>query len=124
MSMRPDKVGNPFAGVPHNQNGWFNPAAYATPAAFTFGDASRNSLRAPGYFNADWGLDKNFRISERFKAQLRWEVFNAFNRANLASPDNNVTPGNTDAGKIHDVIAGNPGQISMRYQQIGLRLTW
>jgi Carboxypeptidase regulatory-like domain/TonB dependent receptor len=124
MSMRPDKVGNPFAGVPHNQNGWFNPAAYATPAAFTFGDASRNSLRAPGYFNADWGLDKNFRISERFKAQLRWEVFNAFNRANLASPDNNVTPGNTDAGKIHDVIAGNPGQISMRNQQIGLRLTW
>ncbi len=124
MGIRPDKVGNPGAGVPHNQFGWFNAAAYAIPAAFTFGDASRNSLRGPGYFNADWGLDKNFRISERLKAQLRWEVFNAFNRANLASPDNNVTPGNTDAGKIHDVIGGNPGQISMRNQQIGLRLTW
>ncbi len=130
MSTRPDKVGNPYAGVPHNQNGWFNPAAYliAQPDPITgigrFGNASRNSLRAPSYFNADWGLDKNFRISERFKAQLRWEVFNAFNRANLAQPDNNVNPGNGNAGKITDVIGGNPGQISMRNQQIGLRLTW
>ncbi len=124
MSTRPDKVGNPSAGVPHNQNGWFNPAAYAVPAAFTFGNASRNSLRGPGYFNADWGLDKKFRITEKIEAQLRWEVFNALNVANLAQPDNNVTPGNTDAGKIHNVVAGNPGQISMRNQQIGLRLTW
>ncbi len=124
MSMRPDKVGNPSSGVPHNQNGWFNPAAYAIPAPFTFGNASRNSLRGPGYFNADWGLDKKFRLTEKFDLQLRWEVYNALNRANLAMPDNNVTPGNTDAGKIHNVVAGNPGQISMRNQQIGLRLTW
>lgn len=124
MGMRPDKIANPYAGVPHNQFGWFNPAAYAVPAPFTFGDASRNSLRGPGYFDADWGLDKKFHLTERFDLQLRWEVFNALNRANLAQPDNNVTPGNTDAGFIHDVIGGNPGQISMRNQQIGLRLTW
>jgi hypothetical protein len=124
MSIRPDKIGNPYAGVPHNQLGWFNPAAYAVPAPFAFGNASRNSLRGPGYFDADWGLDKKFHLTERFALQLRWEVFNALNRANLAQPDNNVTPGNTDAGFIHDVIGGNPGQISMRNQQIGLRLTW
>jgi Carboxypeptidase regulatory-like domain len=124
MGTRPDKIGNPYSGVTHDQNGWFNPAAYALPAAFTFGNASRNSLRGPGYFNADWGLDKSFRLTERFNLQLRWEVFNALNRANLGQPDNNVTPGNTDAGKIHDVVAGNPGQISMRNQQIGVRFTF
>jgi TonB dependent receptor-like, beta-barrel len=125
MTTRPDKIGNPYAGVPHNQNGWFNPAAYAIPAPFTFGDASRNSLRGPGYFNADWGLDKNFRMTERFNLQLRWEVFNALNRANLAMPDNNVNPGNGNAGKISNVVSfSNNRPISMRDQQIGLRFTW
>jgi hypothetical protein len=124
MGTRPDKIGDPYAGVPHNQNGWFNPAAYAIaqPDATTgigrFGNASRNSLRGPGFFNADWGLDKNFHVTERFNLQLRWEVFNALNRANLANPDNNVNPGNSNAGKISDF------SLPMRNQQIGLRLTF
>jgi hypothetical protein len=118
MNTRPNKIGNPYAGVPHDKYGWFNPAAYAVPAAFTFGNASRNSLRGPGLFIADWGLDKNFHFTEKFNVQLRWEVFNAFNHANLANPTNNVDPGNTDSGKIHDVSS------PMRNQQLGLRLTW
>ncbi len=124
QGLRPDKVGNPFSGScpsgasTHTVNCWFNPTAYAPPAAFTFGNASRNSLRGPGLFTADWALDKNFQIRENLKLQLRWEVFNALNVANWANPDSNVTPGNGNAGRISDISS------PMRNQQIGLRFTW
>jgi hypothetical protein len=45
-----------------------------------FGNAGRNSLRGPGLFTADWGLDKNFHLTERTTLQFRWEVFNVLNR--------------------------------------------
>jgi len=98
--------------------------AYAAPAAFTFGNASRNSLRGPGLFTADWGLDKNFQITERFKLQLRWEVFNALNVANWANPGGDVTKCNATV-----TCTSLPGQITdvslpMRNQQLGLRLTF
>src|SRR6267378_3919741 len=130
QGLRPDRVGNPASGTcpsgaaVHTVNCWFNPTAYAQPAASTFGDASRNSLRGPGVFTADWGLDKNFEITERFRLQLRWEVFNALNVANWANPGGDVTKCNKSV-----TCTSLPGQITdislpMRNQQIGLRLTW
>jgi hypothetical protein len=44
MSLRPNQVSDPFANTPHDRNQWFNPAAFAIPAPFLFGDASRDSL--------------------------------------------------------------------------------
>ena len=116
MSLRPDRIGDPYAGVPHTRAKWFNATAYAAPAAFTFGNAGRNSLRGPGLFTADWGLDKNFRFTEHVGLQFRWEVFNAFNRVNLQNPINDV--GNASAGKITDISS------PMRDQQFGLHLTF
>jgi len=130
MGLRPDKVGNPNSGscpggaAVRTINCWFNPTAYAAPAAFTFGNASRNSLRGPGLFTADWGLNKNIQLTERFKLQVRWEVFNALNVANWANPGGDVTNCNASGA-----CTSLPGQITdvslpMRNQQIGLRLTW
>jgi len=115
---------------------WFNPTVYQPPAAYTFGNASRNSLRGPGLFTADWGLDKNFQVRENLKLQLRWEVFNALNVANWANPGGDVT--NCNSVKKNPPGSGAPpaltcsslpGQITnvslpMRNQQIGLRFTW
>ena len=43
----PNRVGNP--GVSHpSAKQWFNPAAFAAPAPYTFGDSRRNVLRADG----------------------------------------------------------------------------
>jgi hypothetical protein len=134
MGLRPNKTGNPSSGACLNPSGgtipvqtvncWFNPTAYSKPAAFTFGNASRNSLRGPGLFTADWALDKNFQIRENMKLQLRWEVFNALNRANLSNPGGDVTNCNASVA-----CTSLPGQITdvslpMRNQQIGLRFTW
>ncbi len=132
QGLRPNKVGNPFSGscpagdATHTINCWFNPMAYAAPAAFAFGNASRNSLRGPGLFTADWGLDKNFQITERFKLQLRWEVFNALNVANWANPGGDVTKCNAGAGVTCTSLPGQITDVSlpMRNQQLGLRLTF
>jgi Carboxypeptidase regulatory-like domain/TonB dependent receptor len=118
MSTRPDLVGDPYAGVPKNASGWFNPSAFAVPAPYTFGNSGRNILRGPGVVLFNWGLDKNFTLTERLKLQFRWELFNTFNHANLALPNNDVTPGNSSAGQIFDVA------FPMRNQQFGLRLTF
>ena len=48
------------------------------------GDMSkRNQFRGPGFWNVTSGLYKKFQVTERVGIQLRCEVFNLFNHANL-----------------------------------------
>ena len=64
-----------------------NPAAFAAPAAFTFGNAGRNSVVGPGMQTMDLALDRNFIVTERVNLQFRAEFFNAFNHTNLGIPN-------------------------------------
>ena len=142
--LRPNKVGDPGKGsCPSGDhvgtvNCWFNPLAFADPnptgTTFNFGNASRNSLRGPGLFTADWALHKDFQLTERVGMQLRWEVFNALNVANWANPGGGLgnPAGGADVTKCNSLsatCASLPGQITdislpMRNQQIGLRFTF
>jgi hypothetical protein len=128
MNLRPDRTGNPFSGTcsggasTHTRTCWFNPGAFSTPPLYTFGNTSRNSLRGPGYFDADWGLHKNFTITEKMKLQFSWDVINAFNHVNLQNPHNNLNDG--QVAQITDVVGATADTNGMRTQQLGLRLTW
>jgi hypothetical protein len=42
----------------------------------------------PGNTNVDFGVDKNFKITERIKAQFRFEFFNLFNHPSYSAPHN------------------------------------
>jgi len=97
FTQRENQVANPFAGISHNiQNvdgnkfvQWFNPAAYVEPPANTWGTVARNSLYGPGYADIDFSVLKNtkFELADfPFNIQFRAEMFNLFNRLNLASP--------------------------------------
>jgi hypothetical protein len=120
MGERPNKIGNPFANTPHDATQWFNPAAYATPTGYVFGNASRDALTGPPVFSADWDLSKNFKIKERANLQFRWDVFNAFNYTNLCQTCINTNTDTPTAGQITNINIFYP----MRNMQFGLHLTW
>jgi outer membrane receptor protein involved in Fe transport len=116
---RPNLVGDPHVSHP-NRNEWYNPAAYADPAQYTFGDAGRNSLLGPGYGEVDLSLTKSFAITEKTHVDLKWDVFNALNRVNLANP---TCPGAAfvdigDAGQICSIVDFR------RRMQLGAHLTF
>jgi hypothetical protein len=73
---------------------YFNTQAFAANAVGTFGDTGKNIMRAPHETWGDAGIDKNFRIAERYGVQFRWEFFNAFNHPSFGSPGTNPTYGN------------------------------
>src|SRR4030095_9928224 len=66
---------------------WFNPAAFSTPAAFTFGNVGRNSVYGPGLQTLDLALQREFAVTETVKVQIRAEAFNALNHTNLGTPN-------------------------------------
>jgi len=82
---RPDRVGDGALASP-TVDRWFDTAAFATPAAFTYGDAGRNILYGPGRVNVDFSLFKEFRITEALKLQFRGECFNLFNTPRFDLP--------------------------------------
>ena len=65
---------------------WINPAAFAAPAPGNYGTLPRNFLYGPGFSSVDFSVVKNTKITERVGAQLRIEMYNLFNRKNLALP--------------------------------------
>ena len=79
---------SPYAGARQSkvQGQWLNPAAFADPAAGTFGTSSRNAYVAPGYGDVDLSIFKNTPITEKVTTQFRVEMFNVTNRTNFAPP--------------------------------------
>jgi hypothetical protein len=85
------------AGNGNDQNFWFNPQAFADPAAGTMGNAARNLIYGPGQQQWDIALFKNFGIGGTRKIQFRAEMFNFINHPNLNGP--NTDPTNANFGR-------------------------
>jgi hypothetical protein len=81
-----------------------NTACFTNPTGLgQIGNMPRNSVRIPSILNNDVALFKNFKIGESRGIQLRWEVFNIFNRANFDDIDGSLTFGVVQ-------VNPNPGQ--------------
>ncbi len=74
----------PTSGSPYVQ--WVTGAAFSAAPQGSFGTSHRNAYRGPGFATVDASLVKNTPIHERVTLQLRAEMFNIFNRTNLANP--------------------------------------
>ncbi|MGH9929387.1 MAG: carboxypeptidase regulatory-like domain-containing protein [Pyrinomonadaceae bacterium] len=85
QTRRPDLVFGPSLYLNNDRN-FINPAAFAVPAAGTFGNLPRNALKGPNFQQFDLILNKRIRFSETKNLEFRTEVFNIFNHANFASP--------------------------------------
>lgn len=135
---RPDRASGSFSlGAKRDANGfltWFTPIAplttngatggvFARPAAGTIGNIGYDSFRGPHLFTSNLSLAKNFRITERFKAEFRMDANNIFNHPVLGF---NYTQGNTcidctgDAGRITNI----ENNTSMRLLTFGLRISF
>jgi hypothetical protein len=113
--IRANYTGEPVFGPgTRNADRWFNPAAFAAPPAFSFGNVGRNSVYGPGMQTLDLALHRQFDLTERTNFQLRAEFFNALNHTNLGAPNRFVnTP---QFGTITE--ASTPGrevQLSARF---------
>ena len=67
-----------------------DPSAFCDPGPTEVGNLGRNALVGPGFWNVDLSLVKSFRprkLGDSGAIQLRADFFNAFNHANLGSPD-------------------------------------
>lgn len=95
-------------------DGFLNPAAFTSPAPFTFGSLGvfLPNIRTFGVRNEDFSIVRRFRFRERRRLDLRADFFNAFNRRNLDEPVLDVTDPNF--GRI-------TGQGPARSVQLGLR---
>jgi hypothetical protein len=89
--------GDPYASVPVLTNTtavqYFNPAAFAKPAAGTYGDLGRDALYGPGFGSVDFSIFKRTPITEHVSVEFRAEIFNLFNRMNWANPNATFTSG-------------------------------
>lgn len=115
--VRPNRIADGFlARGSQTIDRWFDVSAFALPAAFTFGNASRNLLRAPGNVNLDLLIGRNFIFTERTRLEFRGEFYNATNTAHFGRP--NAVIGSPQAGTITSTATPN------RQIQLGLRLVF
>jgi hypothetical protein len=73
----------------------FDSSAFVQPVngRGSYGNSARNILTGPGQAVWNLVLAKNFMIREKARLQFRWEMFNAFNRANFGNPSTNISRG-------------------------------
>lgn len=135
-TLTPDMVGQFI--VLHNVAGtlgtdlWFDTSQFKQPLDADgktphWGNLGHNNVSGPGLGNLDMSLVRRFRITERFKCELRADSTNFTNSPAFANP--NTTVGNVNFGRITSTLAGlianqGTGGTGPRAVQVGLRLTF
>ena len=99
---------------------YFNPAAFAQPASYTFGNASRHlaDINSPYSWNLDAMVEKDTHISERYVATFRAEAFNSLNNVIFSGPTTSY------ASATFGTMATMSQSNTPRNIQISMRLTF
>jgi len=104
---------------------WINPAAFATPAAGTFGNAPRDVARGPGAWQIDMGIGKHVSLTERAQLEFRAEFFNIFNHPQYGLPQADFSVQPNPRGGFGSIISsvntgpvgtGTPRQIQLMFR--------
>lgn len=122
---RPDLVGDPYSGIVPSTSPlsvrYFNPAAFAVPAAGTFGNLARNALHGPGFRTVDVSVFKTTKLSKGVSLQVRCEIFNVFNAINWANPGASLSSSTSfglltntrNANSAPGIGAGEPRNVQL-----------
>src|SRR5262249_6746967 len=115
VTYRPNLTGQPLILDSDDPNRYLNLAAVITPTdrSNPFGNAGRNIVSGPSFFQTDLGLHKSFPVwKEKTKLEFRMEAFNIFNHTNFTAPDTNVSNIRFDASGNY---TGSYGKITSAF---------
>jgi hypothetical protein len=101
---------------------WFNTAAFANPAAGTWGNSGRNILQGPGTKTVDFSLFKDTHLTESKILQLRAEVFNLANTPLFNNPG--ATVGSPAIGIISSATSDVTFQRTERQIQFAAKINF
>jgi hypothetical protein len=62
-----------------------NPATFANPAINTFADLGAYAVHLPRWINLNASLVKSFYVHERFKFDLKFDMYNVANHLSISS---------------------------------------
>ena len=110
---RPDAIGSPYIKSTTGSLQWLNPNSFPVSPAGTFGNAGRDSLVAPSYFDVDAAVVRSFNLTEHQHLELRFEFFNLLNHPNFQAPDNTVT--DSTFGQILSDVGPRILQFAAKY---------
>ncbi len=111
--LRANLVGNPTLANP-TPAAWFNKAAFAAPAQYTFGNLGRYAMRSSTYWNVDLSVFRQFPFLEKRSVEFRAESFNTPNTVIMGIPNGSVLDPNF--GRVTSV-ANTPRSL-----QFGLKV--
>ncbi len=115
---RPNVTCDPMAtGGERTITNWFNRACVAVPTdpSQPFGNAGRNSVRGPLYWQLDLVASKTIALGGPAQFEFRLEAFNVLNRVNFRAPN-----GNRSAGAFGTITTTyDPRQL-----QLGFKVLW
>jgi hypothetical protein len=111
---KPNKLGNILQ--------WYDKSAFGTPSSGRFGTCGTNSLRGPGLFNTNLGVNRKFQLTEKFQLSFRADMFNAANTPHHLISSTSVSSGTflQATGILNTGLEG----IEQRAVRFALRLGW
>ena len=132
------QVGDPFASGagcglnPAPGSGFVymaNPCAFVNPPWGSMSNNQRNHWYGPGFWNWDVTLAKRMSITERVKAELRFEGYNILNHPHFLNPGTDSAAlgnlvGQGQFGVISSTYTQPDGTTSARQLQVALKLTF
>ena len=106
-------------------NSLFTAPGYPTsgPLFARYGTLGRDAFHGPRFIDVDFGLHKNFKITESMNLRFSAEAQNLANHANFDAIDTNLASGTFGQAQIVDGGAGLPTQKS-RVMSLSLRLSF
>ena len=112
---RPNLTGDPQT-ADWTKDNYLNPATVEIPTdrSQPFGNAPRNAVRAPAFYQLDLGLHKAFGLGrDQTRLEARIEAFNLFNRTNFGSPNGNRS--SSAFGTITTTSAARQIQLGIKF---------
>ena len=112
---RPNLTGAPLYLTGGNPINYLNAAAFSVPSyTQPWGNAARNMVHDPAFYELDFGLHKNFPLlSEARYLQFRAEAFNMLNKTNFAPPGT-LTANSSGFGVFSSTFPARQVQLALK----------